>query len=155
MSRLLKPLVALMLGAVISAAAPLGASAQTPTDTSAIRQAALDYIEGYYAADAERVERALHPALRKRMVYTHPRTRADSLNRQTAQTLIQGTRQRDPTPDDQRRAEVQILDIYKDAASVRIDAQGWVDYLHVARWRGDWKIVNVLWELRQQPTAAR
>jgi len=38
---------------------------------------------------------------------------------------------------------------------VRIDANGWVDYLHVAKWQDEWKIVNVLWELRRQPTASR
>jgi hypothetical protein len=32
-------------------------------------------------------------------------------------------------------------------ASVRIDAGMWIDYLHVARWNGEWKIVNVLWEM--------
>lgn len=35
------------------------------TDKTAIRQAALDYIEGSYEADAERMERALHPDLAK------------------------------------------------------------------------------------------
>jgi hypothetical protein len=131
------------------------AAAQTEADSSAIRQTALDYIDGYYTADAARMERALHPALKKRMVYTHPKTEADSLNRQDAQTLIASTRTREPTPQSKRRAEVTVLDIYKDAASVRIDATGWVDYLHVAKWRGDWKIINVLWELRRQPTASR
>ncbi len=24
----------------------------------------------------------------------------------------------------------------------------WIDYLHLARWNGEWKIVNVLWELK-------
>lgn len=133
--------------------APL-AVAQPSADSSAIRQVALDYIEGWHTADAERMERALHPALRKRMVYTHPKTNADSLDRQTAQTLIRSTATRSPPPEPQRRVEVTVLDVYKDAASVRVDAQRWVDYLQMAKWRGDWKIVNVLWELRRQPTAA-
>ena len=130
-------------------------SAQSQADSTAIRQTAQDYLFGWYTADADRMERALHPALRKRMIYTHPTTGADSLNRQDASMLIAGTRQRSPTSEDQRRAEIRILDIYKDAASVRVDAERWVDYLHVAKWRGEWKVVNVLWELRQQPTASR
>jgi hypothetical protein len=144
-----------VLGGLAGVGASPGALAQSAADTSAIRRAALDYIEGYYAADAERMERALHPALRKRMVYTHPKTGADSLNRQDARTLIRGTRNRSPTPEAKRRAEVTVLDVYKDAASVRVDAAGWVDYLHVAQWRGDWKIINVLWELRRSPAASR
>jgi len=134
---------------------PSPAAAQAKADSSAIHQVALDYIDGYYTADAERMQRALHPALKKRMVYTHPKTGADSLNRQNAQFLVASTRTREPTPESRRRAEVTVLDIYKDAASVRIDANGWVDYLHVAKWQDEWKIVNVLWELRRQPTASR
>ncbi len=145
----------LLFTALVLCLTATGVRAQTASDSAAVRQAALDYIEGYYTADGDHMERALHPALRKRMVYTHPKTEADSLNRQNAQTLIAGTRQRTPTPAPQRRAEVTILDIYKDAASVRIDAQRWVDYLHVAKWQGEWKIINVLWELRQQPAASR
>jgi hypothetical protein len=39
-----------------------------PDDNSAITKTALDYIEGWYADDAVRMERALHPELAKRMV---------------------------------------------------------------------------------------
>lgn len=134
---------------------PHHAVAQPRADSAAIHQTALDYIEGYYTADAGRMERALHPAMRKRMVYSHPRTSADSLNRQDAQDLISGTRTREPTPASERRVHVEVLDVYNDAASVRIDAYEWVDYLHLVRWRGDWKIINVLWELRQQPADSR
>jgi hypothetical protein len=31
---------------------------------------------------------------------------------------------------------------------VRVDAGEWIDYMHLARWSGEWKIINVLWELR-------
>jgi hypothetical protein len=145
----------LLLSVGLSLLPPSPAAAQTAADSSAIHQTALDYIKGWYTADAKRMDRVLHPALRKRMVYTHPKTAADSLDRQDAQMLIQRTRRRSPTPEGQRRTNIRILDIYKDAASVRVDAERWVDYLQVAKWHGEWKIVNVLWELRRQPTAAK
>ena len=47
------------------------ANAQSPADASAIKQTALDYIEGWYEGDAERMERALHPELAKRIVRTN------------------------------------------------------------------------------------
>jgi len=60
------------------------------------------------------------------------------------------------TPEADRRTEVRVLDIFQNAASVRIDAGGWVDYLHLVRWRGQWVILNVLWELRPPaPGSAR
>ncbi|HEX6315687.1 MAG TPA: nuclear transport factor 2 family protein, partial [Gemmatimonadaceae bacterium] len=52
--------------AIASLIAPRLASAQTAADSAAIRAAALDYIEGWYEGNAERMERALHPELAKR-----------------------------------------------------------------------------------------
>jgi hypothetical protein len=130
------------LPAVAQSAAP-----SVPQD-AAIRQAALNYLEGLYEGDAARVERALHPDLVKR----RPESRGGKsrLNEMTASQLIDfarngtGTR----TPVERRRAEVRILDVYKDSATVRVDALDWVDFIHLARLNGEWKIVNVLWEHR-------
>ena len=133
---------------LLTAFAP--AAAQSAADSAAIRATALDYIQGWYTGDAARMERALHPELAKRIVHS------DSLGRyrldtQSAMTLVQNTRSgggKDTPPAD-RRDDVRILDIYQNAASVRVDASYWIDYLQVARWRGGrWVIVNVLWELK-------
>ena len=128
-------------------------SAQTGADSAAIRTAALDYIDGWYAGDAARMERALHPELAKRIVETDPRGYS-RLGQQSAMTLVQGTRRGGgkDLPADQRRNEVRILDVYGNAASVRVRAATWVDYMHLAKVNGRWVIVNVLWEL--DPPAA-
>ena len=131
--------------------ATLGGSrltAQTAADSNGIRAAALDYIEGYYEGNGERMERALHPELAKRIVRTNDQGRSQ-LGQMSAMTLVMGTRQGGgkDTPVAEQRKDVKILDIYRNAASARIDASGWVDYLHLAKWNGRWVIVNVLWEL--------
>lgn len=127
--------------------------AQSAADSAAIRATALDYIEGWYAGDASRMERALHPELAKRIVNTNPQNGRNSLGQQSAMTLVQGTRNgggRD-TPPAQMNKGVRILDIYQNTASVRADMSGWIDYMHMARWNGRWVIVNVLWELKPTP----
>lgn len=126
--------------------------AQTANDTAAIRAAALDYIDGYYAGDAARMERALHPELAKRIVRTNERGRSQ-LGQMSALTLVQGTRDGGgkDTPAAERRNDVTIFDIYGGSASAKIYASGWVDYLHLAKWNGRWVIVNVLWELHPAP----
>lgn len=43
-------------------------AAVSDADKAAITQTALDYLEGWYAGDGERMERALHPELAKRIV---------------------------------------------------------------------------------------
>ena len=121
---------------------------QTAADSAGIRQAALDYIEGYYEGDGARMERAVHPELAKRIVRTNDQGRSQ-LGQMSAMSLVLGTRAgggRD-IPVAERRRDFKILDIYQNAASAKIDASGWVDYLHLAKWNGRWVIVNVLWEL--------
>jgi hypothetical protein len=136
--------------ALLACAAPARAQA-TPTaaDSAAIRAAALDYVEGWYTGDAERMARAVHPELAKRIVESDA-AGVSQLGRMGAADLIGGTREgggRD-TPAERQQKDVQILDIFGNAASVRATMSGWVDYMHLAKWNGQWKIVNVLWELK-------
>ena len=125
------------------------AGAQSSADSAAVRATALDYIEGWYEGNAERMERALHPDLAKRIINTDQRGR-NVLGHQSAMTLVQNTRRGGgkDTPAAERRTEVRILDIFVSTASVRVDADRWIDYLQIARWNGRWVIVNVLWENR-------
>jgi hypothetical protein len=128
---------------------PVAAQAQTAADSTAIRDAALDYVDGWYQGDAARMERAVHPELAKRIVQTNERGRSQVMQ-MSALTLIESTRAgggRD-TPTDQQTRDVRILDISGNSASVRAEMSGWIDYMHMARWNGQWKIVNVLWELK-------
>ena len=130
---------------------PAALPAQAAADSAGIRQAALDYIDGYYTGDGARMERAVHPELAKRIVRTHEQGRSQ-LGQMSAMSLVMGTRAGGgkDTPMAERRDDVTILDIYQNAASAKIYASGWVDYLHLAKWNGRWVIVNVLWELHPQ-----
>ena len=140
----------LLLTAVIPSAT---LRAQSDADSSGIRQAALDYIEGYYEGNGERMERALHPELAKRIVRTNEQGRSQ-LGQMSAMSLVLGTRAGGgkDIPAAERRKDVTIFDIYQNAASAKIYASGWVDYLHLAKWNGRWVIVNVLWELHPRRT---
>ena len=139
--------------ALLACAAPARAQgAPTAADSAAIRAAALDYVEGWYAGDAERMARAVHPRLAKRIVESDA-AGASRLGDMTADELVGGTREgggRD-TPAERRQKDVVILDIFGNAASVRATMSGWIDYMHLAKWNGQWKIVNVLWALKPRP----
>ncbi len=120
-------------------------------DKVAIKQTALDYIEGWYAGDAERMERALHPDLAKRIVRTNDKGQS-RLDQMSAMSLVQGTRGGfgKNTLKEKQQKDITILDVFENAASVKIVASDWIDYLHVAKFNGRWVIVNVLWELKPQ-----
>ena len=141
--------------ALLFAVAPLQAQPAADPEAAAIRQTALDYIEGWYEGDATRMERALHPELAKRIVMTDSATGNSRLDSMGAMTLVQRVRAGGgrKTPQEAQMKDVTILDRFQNAAVVKVVASGWIDYLQVAKFNGDWKIINVLWELKQKDPA--
>lgn len=129
---------------------PAVGRAQSAADSTAIRQIALDYIEGWYQGDAERMARAVHPELVKRIRVTDPQSDVTWIDEMGKTKLVGGTQAGYGTriPEERRRKDVTILDIFRNAASVKVDAADWIDYMHMVRWNGSWVIVNVLWEQR-------
>ena len=121
-------------------------------DKEAIKQTALDYIEGWYEGNPDRMERALSPDLAKRIVRTDPQGRS-MLQQMSAMGLVQNVKRGGGknTPKERQQKDLTILDVFENAACVKIVASDWVDYLQLARFNGRWVIVNVLWELKPQP----
>ncbi|MEO8635749.1 MAG: nuclear transport factor 2 family protein [Gemmatimonadales bacterium] len=66
------------------------AAAQSAADSAAIRVTALNYVEGWYEGNAQRMTRALHPELVKRIVHTDSAGRS-RLEQMDAARLIKGT----------------------------------------------------------------
>jgi len=146
--------VLILLAVLIACAAEVRAQStnSAEADKAAIKQTALDYIEGWYEGDAERMERALHPELAKRIMRTNPQGQS-RLDQMGAMTLVQYTRRGGgkQTPKEKQQKDVTILDVFENAACAKVVASDWVDYLQLARSNGRWVIVNVLWELKPQP----
>ncbi len=117
-------------------------------DRDAIVATALNYAEGWYEGNAERMKAAVHPELAKRAVFPGPGGRQE-LNQMGAMTLVDNTASGagKMTPPEKQLKEVTIFDIYGDVATAKVVMSDWTDYLHLAKWNGEWKIVNVLWEL--------
>ncbi|HEU4647856.1 MAG TPA: nuclear transport factor 2 family protein [Gemmatimonadales bacterium] len=150
------------LALFLAAAAPVSAAAQSGSpsvpadppaasvaDSEAIRQTARDYIEGWYTADSTRMARAVHPELAKRIV-TRDGSGVSYLSETGATSLVRATQAGygGDVPAAARQVDVTILDIYGDVASVRLRSTKLIDYMHLARWDGRWKIINVLWDYR-------
>ena len=138
---------ALLLAAL---ALPAVARAQTAADSSAIRATALDYVEGWYDGNAERMSRAVHPELVKRIVVSDTATKRSVIETMGATALVNGTRRGwgKETPANRRQKDVTILDVFGNAASVKSVMADWIDYLQMATVDGRWGIVNVLWEYK-------
>jgi hypothetical protein len=121
-------------------------SLHTPADEEAIKAAALNYIEGSFSGDAERMERALHPELNKVIPVKVGKTGKTMLDKMGASMLIEGTRAKmGMVPEGKRNIEFTLLDIKNNIAMARVLSSRYYDYVQVAKFGDSWKIVNVLW----------
>ena len=137
--------VALVAAALSTGAVP--ARPDADQDRAAIRQAALDYADGYYEGSAERMARAVHPALLKRGLLP-PGATDRFLVLMNAETLIDLTASgRGKLPAADRHLDFALLDLRDDVASARIFTAQFDDYLLLAKQGGRWRIVSVLWQV--------
>jgi hypothetical protein len=118
----------------------------TADDLAAIRAAVLDYFDGWFVADPERVRRALHPALAKRS-RGQDVDRTPAVSSLTAEEMVAWTaaghgRARGRA---ERALEIHLADVSGTIASVVVRSADYVEYLHCVATPEGWRIVNALW----------
>lgn len=116
-------------------------------DDQMIRSIALDYIEGWYTADASRMDRALSPHLAKRRIVSQ-----DEIWHVDKAWMVQATDEGNGRIDEPTtgKKDVVILDKTETMASVKIVSENFVDYLHLSKSSGQWEIVNALWDYHKE-----
>ena len=113
------------------------------TDDQLIRSIALDYIEGWYEADPERMDRSLSPHLAKRRIV--PSGEIWHVDKEWMLAATAAGRGSIETPSHGRK-EIAILDQAETMSTVKIVSEKFIDYLHLAKSDGKWSIVNALWD---------
>lgn len=124
------------------------ASAQTDEDRNAVRQAAMDYIESVYEVNPSKVERSVHPDLVKRGFFIKKDETAYTPHTMTFEQLVNLSKtynKNGHVPKDAPK-EVVVFDIADQTASVKVTAIWGIDYMHLAKYEGKWKIINILWQ---------
>jgi len=116
-------------------------------DIEGVMTAALDYIEGYIDGDAERHARAYHPECIKRRYTTDEDSGIDELVVLSPRMMADYAALSQMSDCD---TEVIIDAISEDIASVRVYSCRWVDFLHVVKARGEWKVFHVTWHGRSE-----
>ncbi len=116
------------------------------TETEIIRTA-LDYFEGWFDGDSERMERALHPGLAKRSLrqVEHDSPELRTVTKEQMVTWTAEGEGKSDDPGDDRRIEVEVVDVYGNIASVVVRSPVYREYLHLVQTDEGWKIVNALW----------
>ncbi len=126
------------------------------TEFAAIEAAVRDYIDGWYEGDADRMARGLHPDLRKRSFRQLPGG-GQVVHDLTYTTMVAYTMEGfgAKSKKEGQVNEVKILDVSPTTASVKTVSPEFIDYLHLAKVDGQWRIVNVLWEPTPEALAAK
>jgi len=129
------------------------AFAQTDADREAVRQAALDYVEGVYEVSPQRIERSVHPDLVKRGFYIKKGETVYSSSPMTFTELVNLSKTYNKSGKLPKTApkEIVVLDVLDQTASVKLTAVWGIDYMHLAKYDGKWMIVNILWQSPPKP----
>jgi hypothetical protein len=111
----------------------------TKTDVEAVRDTILDYFEGWFDGNTARMERALHPELAKRRA-------GEELGITTKPRMVELTGQMAGLEDRaDGRVEIEVHDVYKDAATATVHTATYHEYVHLVRTVEGWRIANALW----------
>jgi hypothetical protein len=127
---------------------PSTAWAQSEADRTAVRQAALDYVEALYEVDTSRVARSVHPALTKYGYYRAEGTYrgAPMTYDELKQLALRWNRDHQRVDPETAVKEVVVFDVLDKTASAKIVAHWGVDYMHLAKVDDRWMIRNILWQ---------
>ena len=118
-------------------------------DRAGVEAAVLDYVEGVYEADPDRIRRSVHPDLKK---FGFARRSPDQDYRIIPMTFEQLVKLAATYNADGARIpadapkKIEILDVLDQTAAAKLTASWGIDYFHLAKYDDRWQIVQVLWQ---------
>ena len=125
--------------------------AQSPANAEkeAVAAAAMDYLVALYQAKPELIARSVHTDLSKRGYYKKKGETAFTSAPMSYQQLfdLAGSWNKDgKRPVATAPKEVVVYEVLNQTASAKVTALWGIDYMHLAKYDGKWKIVNILWQ---------
>ncbi len=118
-------------------------------DVEAVRQAVLNYVESAYEHKPENIEASVHPELVKLGFVKRgddPEYQQAPMNYEELHGLIvRMTESGYEFPSDAPK-EIVVFDVLDQTAAAKLTADWGIDYFHLAKYDGEWKIIQVLWQ---------
>jgi hypothetical protein len=134
---------AMLLLALVAAALPV--TAQDQSEHPAIRQAMLDYIDGFYTGDSTLLVRSVSPEVIK-YGYWKNGPEAEYVGEPMSYEQIVHKPTRPPRERPGAPREATVLDAEAQVASGKVRAWWGIDYILLAKENGRWMIRQVLWQ---------
>jgi Putative lumazine-binding len=129
-------------------AVPVVVPAQSAAEQDAVKQAVLDYVEGVYEVSPTKIEKSIHPDLAKRGFFIKKGEAVYSPHTMTFAQLVELSKNYNKdghVPKDAPK-DVVVYEVSDQTSSAKLTAVWGIDYLHLAKYDGKWKIINVLWQ---------
>lgn len=113
-------------------------------DVKAIEGSVTDYFQAWFEGDVGRMQRCLHPRLAKRRPPTGTETELHEVSYDDMIEDVSGG----PKPGYSRDIAVTVLDAVGDIATAKVASEPFDEYVHLARTKGRWLVVNTLYRRR-------
>lgn len=119
-------------------------------DYNNVKTAILDYVEGIYMVDSTRIDKSVDKKLHKIGYWFHPDKKEYVDNLKMTHTQLSnlaanwnksGKRANEKSP-----KEIEIYEVNTKTASAKLTAEWGIDFFHLGKVDGQWKIVNVIWQ---------
>jgi hypothetical protein len=127
------------------------AQQQTKSDTTLIKEASENYVEGFYTNDVERIKKSVHPELAKRLIVKDTSGIYMIRDMGLTELLFNARKFKRPesTTSEPFKVNVTICDISHDIAMAKVTQNKlkFFDYVQLGKINGEWKIINVLWAI--------
>jgi hypothetical protein len=126
----------------------IGTAKAQSVDEQAVKECALDYLEGWYSADTARMAQALSKDLAKKGFLVHPNTGELHISPASYDQMLQWVGQKPDqlAQDPDIKMEVHVIEVGARIAMVKTVTPDFIDYLHMAKVDGQWKIYHAVWE---------
>jgi len=140
----MRKLLALFIVVALSVAALAWGNTDSANEKTAVAAVAQNYMDAYYTADSARMQKALHPDFHKRTLRTL--NGHTEISEDTVQSMVEGVRlgSGKEIPIAERVKKIEVLDVYRDAASVKVVTGRWIDYMHLSKLNGEWRVLDVV-----------
>jgi hypothetical protein len=139
-----------LLALAVSLLLAPSAGAQTRADTAGVRQAAMDYLDGFYTGDSTLHIRSIRPEVYKFGFGRDRDMGVYSVGQQMRWSQFHDFTRRvkasGKAPDPKWPKTVKLLDVLDQTANVKVTAWWGVDYLLMAKFDSRWMITHVLWQ---------
>ena len=136
--------IALFILLILSVAVLSWGSTTTSNEKTTVAAVAQNYMDAYYTADPVRMQKALHPDFHKRTLQTV--NGHTEISEDTVQSMLEGVRlgSGKEIPVAERVKKIEVLDVDRDAASVKVVTGRWIDYMHLSKLNGEWRVLDVV-----------